>query len=48
MKRSELVRHEKDLMLHYISAHKSGDARKKSEVMQEFQKNVEQRKFAIK
>ncbi len=46
--REELVRHEKDLMVHYISAHKAGDERKKSEVMQEFQKNVEQRKFARK
>lgn len=48
MNRKEVVRREAELMEHYISAHDSGDERKKNEVMQEFQKNVEQRKFAKK
>ena len=48
MNRKEVVRKEKELMVHYTTAHNAGDERKKAEVMQEIQKNIEQRKFARK
>ena len=48
LKRSELVRHEKDLMVHYIVAHDRGDSKTKADVMNEMKKNIEQRKFATK
>ena len=48
MNRSELVRHEKDLMVHYIVAHDRKDEKTKADVMKEIQRNVEQRKFATK
>ena len=46
MNRKEVVRKEKELMVHYIEKHRQHDERGKAEVMQEIQKNIEQRKFA--
>lgn len=46
MKREALVRQEKELMNHYTQAHLEKDDRRKSEVMQQLERNIAQRKFA--
>jgi hypothetical protein len=46
MKRSEVVRNEKYLHEHFVSAHRRGDERTKADVMKHLQRNVEQRKLA--
>ncbi len=44
--RSQLVRQEKNLMVHYIDAHKRGDTKKLEGVQRELKKNTEQRRYA--
>lgn len=44
--RKQLVRQEKNLMVHYIEAHKRGDTKTLVGVQQEMKKNVEQRRYA--
>ena len=47
-RREELVRREKDLMVRYHEAHKSGDKKYECGVMSEFQRNAQQIKHAGK
>ncbi len=42
--RATLVRREKNLMTHFIDAHKNGDNKAKAGITQEMQRNVAQRR----
>ncbi len=44
--KKELVRREKDLMVHYVEAHERGDHKALEGIQKEMKKNVEQRRYA--